>query len=255
MAGIYIHIPFCKAKCHYCDFFSLATSRYREEYLEALLREIKTRKLYLNDDIIETIYFGGGTPSLFSAENLKLIQQEIANNFTLSKDPEITLEANPDDLGKVYLQSLWQAGINRLSIGVQSFRNADLISLNRAHNENQAIECLYETKSVGFENLSIDLIYGIPGLSIESWEKNLEIFESLNIPHLSSYWLTVEAGTALAGFIRKGKYPSPDESLGASHFKHLMSWAKQHDYQHYDCLLYTSPSPRDRTRSRMPSSA
>lgn len=238
MAGIYLHIPFCKTKCHYCDFFSLATTHFREDFTQALRREIILRKDYLKGEQVETIYFGGGTPSLLSGDIISLILSDIQDNFNITAEPEITLEANPDDLGPEKLDALQQAGINRLSIGVQSFRNKDLLSLNRVHDEKQALQCLKDAKAAGFGNVSIDLIYGIPGLDMKAWQENLEIFASLDIPHLSSYWLTIEPGTALAGFIRKRKYPPPDESSGAAQFEYLMEWAKKNKFLHYEVSNY-----------------
>jgi len=238
MAGIYLHIPFCKKKCHYCDFFSLATTRYREAFITALHKEILLRKDYLAGETIETIYFGGGTPSLLSAETIQALLQAIRTNFKLAPEPEITLEANPDDLDLSSLQGFFAAGINRLSIGIQSFCDEDLLSLNRVHSGTQAIKCLHDAKTAGFQNISIDLIYGIPGLSLEAWKGNLDIFASLDIPHLSSYWLTIETGTALAGFIRKGKYPPLDEAIGAAHFNYLMEWAKANQFLHYEVSNY-----------------
>jgi oxygen-independent coproporphyrinogen-3 oxidase len=241
MAGIYIHVPFCKTKCHYCDFFSLATIRYRDEFFSAVLKEIGLRKDYLEVAPVETIYFGGGTPSLLQITYLREILDTIRMNFLVTANAEITLEANPDDLSPDYLSALHDTGINRLSIGIQSFRGQDLASLNRVHNENQAIRCITDARAAGFENLSIDLMYGIPGLDLAAWQSNLDRFLSLEIPHLSAYWLTIEAGTALAGFIKKGKYPSPDEAAGAAHFKYLMDWAETNGYDHYEVSNYARP--------------
>jgi oxygen-independent coproporphyrinogen-3 oxidase len=241
MAGIYIHVPFCKTKCHYCDFFSLATRRYRDEFFAAILKEIGFRRTYLSETPIDTVYFGGGTPSLLKIEHLRATLDEIMRQFSVSADAEITLEANPDDLSPEYLTALREAGFNRLSIGIQSFRSRDLISLNRVHDAEQAIRSVVEARSAGFENLSIDLIYGIPGLDLAGWESNLDIFLSLGIPHLSAYWLTIEQGTALAKFITKGKYPSPEEAEGAAHFNFLMEWAERHGYEHYEVSNYARP--------------
>jgi len=233
LAGLYIHIPFCKQKCHYCDFHFSVSLRNKDSLLAAIKKELVLRKDEL-DEPIETIYFGGGTPSLLSYNELSELFVSIHTNYTISEHAEITLEANPDDLSKTFLQDVKQIGINRLSIGVQSFFDADLKFMNRAHTSKEAISSIKIAQDVGFENITIDLIYGIPGLTHEKWHKNLETFLSLNIPHLSSYALTVEPNTALAYFIKSKKIKALDDNLAKEHFDILTNFMKSHNYQHYE---------------------
>ncbi len=234
MAGIYIHVPFCRQKCHYCNFFSLASKKYIKGFEKFLITELALQRDYLSGSEITSIYFGGGTPSLMDSYGLKLIIDEISKCFVLSPDAEITLEANPDDLNLNYLKSLYSSGINRLSIGIQSFHNADLTWLNRVHSSEQAESCIKMAYESGISNLSIDLIYGIPGLTTAKWDYNLSKLEQFNIKHFSAYWLTVESKTALDQLIRKKKVEEPAESLGIEHFHLLKQWAKEHDFDHYE---------------------
>lgn len=234
MAGIYIHIPFCKRKCHYCNFFSVATSKWRDEFLAALSGEIAARRDYLGEEPVKTIYFGGGTPSLMKIEDLRKKIEELRSNFNVDPLAEITLEANPDDLGETWLRDLKNSPFNRLSIGVQSFFDDDLVRLNRVHTAKQALEAIESAKRAGFSNITADLIYGIPGLTEEKWRKNLETFFSLEIPHLSAYALTVEKKTPLDLLIRKGKYPSLDEEESVSHFNILLEETRRHGFIHYE---------------------
>lgn len=234
MAGIYIHIPFCRQKCHYCNFFSVATVKWRDEFIRALLKEMGMRKDYLAGEKVNTIYFGGGTPSLMRIEHLALSIEHLALHFDIEHLAEITLEANPDDINVTSPKEWKKAGINRLSIGVQSFFDDDLRYLNRVHDAGQALRAVELAREAGFDNLTIDLIYGIPTLTDEKWAKNLEIFFSLGIPHLSAYALTVEQKTPLALLIEKGKYEPVDENLSVAHFKMLQEQARAHDFIHYE---------------------
>ncbi len=251
MSGIYIHIPFCKQACHYCDFHFAISLEKKNDFLQALLGEINLQKNFFwvsknidsktaSDQItnkksqIKTIYFGGGTPSLLSSEEIKEILDEISKFHDVSEDAEITLEANPDDLTKEKLESLKAAGINRLSIGIQSFSEDDLKFMNRAHNSQQAIESVKLAQEVGFSNITIDLIYGTPTLSNEQWIKNLQIAFSLNVPHLSCYSLTVEPKTALAQFIKKGTVPPVDDAKSSEQFEMLMRLAPENDFEQYE---------------------
>lgn len=235
MAGIYIHIPFCKQKCHYCNFFSVASVKWREEFVQALLKEMELRKDYLEGEKVNTIYFGGGTPSLLSISHLALLISNLASHFNIDHSAEITLEANPDDLNADFLSELKAATpVNRLSIGIQSFFDDDLMYLNRVHDSGQAIRAVELARNAGFSNLTIDLIYGIPTLSDEKWAKNLETFFGLDIPHLSAYSLTVEQKTPLALLIDKGKYAQVDENQSVGHFRMLLEAAKAHDFIHYE---------------------
>jgi oxygen-independent coproporphyrinogen-3 oxidase len=234
LAGIYIHIPFCKQKCHYCNFYSLATKKYRKELKDAILKEIELRKDYLDENSVDTIYFGGGTPSLLEAGELDEILNTINRHYSIGGDPEITMEANPDDLYPQKIKSLIQTPVNRLSIGVQSFFEEDLNYLNRVHSSGQAETSVKLVQDAGFEQLSIDLIFGIPTLTLENWKKNLEKFYDLNISHLSAYALTVEHGTALAHFIKKEKVIAPDEEVVATHFRLLMKSMKENTFNQYE---------------------
>lgn len=234
MAGIYIHIPFCKQKCHYCNFFSVATLSKKDEFVAALLKEIALRKDYLQGERVNTVYFGGGTPSLLSISDIALIIEHLAGHFDIDHLAEFTLEANPDDISLEIAREWKSTSVNRLSIGIQSFFDDDLHYLNRVHSASQAFKAIDDVRNAGFENLTIDLIYGIPGLTDEKWAKNLETFFSLNIPHLSAYSLTVEQKTPLALLIEKGKYARLDENLSIGHFRKLLEEAKAHHFIHYE---------------------
>ncbi len=232
MSGIYIHIPFCKQACYYCDFhFSTSLSK-KGKMLQAIHSELRLRKDEITE-IVETIYFGGGTPSLLSTEEINYIIALIKDNFNVSSNPEITLEANPDDLTKDKIEALADSDVNRLSIGIQSFYDQDLLYMNRVHNAAEANESLEYAKHY-FDNISIDLIYGVPGLSEERWEENLKkAFES-GVKHISSYALTVELKTALDHFIKSGKYKKLDESLAQGHFKILQEKARHQNFVQYE---------------------
>ena len=233
MSGIYIHIPFCKQACHYCDFHFSTSMKKKDEMVLALAKEIEMRKSEFEDEVVETIYFGGGTPSRLQITDLRLQLDSIYENYTVAKNPEITLEANPDDLSNDYLMGLSKIGINRLSIGIQSFFEDDLKRMNRAHNSAEAKECLQEATKY-FDNISVDLIYGIPGMSNEKWLKNIEMALSFNIPHISSYALTVEPKTALHSFIQKGIIPQPEEDVAQEHFQILLDKLAENDFIHYE---------------------
>jgi oxygen-independent coproporphyrinogen-3 oxidase len=234
LAGIYIHIPFCRRKCHYCNFFSLASSKYISEFPGSLLLEMKSGQSYLGGETVETIYFGGGTPSLLPPSSIGLILDKVLDYFLLSKLPEITLEANPDDLNSEYLRAIRDAGINRLSIGVQSFFNEDLKFLNRTHSAESAENAVRAAQEAGFSNLSIDLIYGVPGLTAYRWEQNLEKAVLLGVSHISAYALTVEKHTALDLFIRQQKAVAPDEEQAIAHYRMLMDKMKKAGFLHYE---------------------
>ena len=187
MAGIYIHIPFCKKACNYCDFHFSTSVKYKTELIECLVLELKERVHYLNNELVETIYFGGGTPSILNKNELKLLLDTVYDNYTISNTPEITLEANPDDLTNEKLIELKEIGINRLSIGIQSFIEEILTWMNRSHSVKQAKQCVKNAQKIGFDNITIDLIYGIPNLSINEWKNNIKQAISLNVNHISAY--------------------------------------------------------------------
>jgi len=234
MAGIYIHIPFCKKACHYCNFHFSTSLKLKKNLLIALLKEIELQKNYLRQKSVETIYFGGGTPSLLNIDEFKRIFDKLDQTFNLSNVKEITLEANPDDLNINYLTQLKQLPINRLSIGIQSFNDEDLQWMNRSHTANEALACIKNSQSIGFTNLNIDLIYGIPKNVSNSFKQNLDTFLSLNIPHLSAYCLTVEAKTVLSHQINKGESAAVDEHQASIEMLYLMQYLKQQGFEQYE---------------------
>lgn len=233
MAGIYIHIPFCKQACFYCDFHFSTTMKHKTELLDAIGKELGIRKSAFETEKIETIYFGGGTPSLLSVGEINKLIKTIEDNYNLADKIEITLEANPDDLSLSKIKSLAQTPINRLSIGVQSFYEEDLTLMNRAHNATEAKQALADARQY-FDNLTIDLIYGIPGMSSSRWENNLKQALSYDIPHISSYALTVEPKTALEALINKGKIAPVEESLAYEHYQLLQAFTKTHGFINYE---------------------
>ncbi|MCB0466937.1 MAG: radical SAM family heme chaperone HemW [Aequorivita sp.] len=247
MSGIYIHIPFCKQACHYCDFHFSTSLKKKNELVNALCKELVLRKNELIGKV-ETIYFGGGTPSLLSSEELKQIFEAIYANYKISEAPEITLEANPDDLSKNLIIQLSKSPINRLSIGIQSFFEEDLKLMNRAHNASEAVECIKEAKKY-FKNISIDLIYGVPGMTNERWKENLEIALNLEIPHLSCYALTVEPKTALKKFIEKGIVPPVNEEVAKQHYEILLSETEKTGMENYEFSNFGKPGFHSRNNT------
>jgi len=235
VAGIYIHIPFCKQKCHYCNFYSSVSISYQADFVAALISEIKFRKLYLKNSIVDTIYFGGGTPSLLSINEITTIINTITSVYNVSANAEITLEANPDDLSKGKIFELKKnTQINRLSIGIQSFFDDDLLYLNRVHSGKQASAAIENSLKAGFNNITIDLIYGIPTLTDKKWKDNLNRFFSYNLPHLSSYSLTVEPRTALDVLIKKNKVKDIKETESISHFEILLNETEKYNLINYE---------------------
>lgn len=244
MSGIYIHIPFCKQACHYCDFHFSTSLKKKDEMVLALAKEIALRATEFKDEVVETIYFGGGTPSILEVTDIRLLIDAVYKNYKVIDNPEITVEANPDDLTETRIIELsleWQSPnrakldnrINRLSIGIQSFFEDDLKLMNRAHNSAEAKKCL-EIATRYFDNISIDLIYGIPGMSNEKWLKNIETTLSFKVPHISSYALTVEPKTALHAFIQKGIIPQPDDEVAQEHFHLLVDKLEENGFIHYE---------------------
>lgn len=236
---MYIHIPFCKQACHYCDFHFSTSLKKKGELVDALCMELSLRKNEVGGEV-ETIYFGGGTPSLLTSEELRQLFDTIFTNYKVSEDAEITLEANPDDLPEEKIKMLANSPINRLSIGIQSFFEEDLKLMNRAHNATEALESIKIAKRY-FQNISIDLIYGIPGLSEERWKKNLEITLDLEIPHISSYALTVEPKTALKKMIETGKIGPVQDSVAEIHYKILTETLEQAGYDNYEFSNFGKP--------------
>lgn len=248
MAGIYIHIPFCKQACHYCDFHFSTSLKNKESMLESLQKELALRKDELQTQEVETIYFGGGTPSILEVHQINTLIDYIYQNFTLATNVEITLEANPDDLDLLTIQKLAQSKVNRLSIGVQSFAQEDLKMMNRAHDHNEAINCLKLARQY-FDNISIDLIYGIPGMSNQRWLENIQTVIDLGINHISCYALTVEKRTALYKLIDKGVIPKVQEEVAHEHFKILIETLKKNGYIHYELSNFSKPGFYSRNNS------
>ena len=236
MSGIYIHIPFCKQACHYCDFHFSTSMKKKEEMVLAIAKEIHMRKSEFENDLsqsVETIYFGGGTPSVLTSEEINFLIAAVYNSYSVSENPEITLEANPDDLSSERIIELSKSKINRLSIGIQSFFEDDLQMMNRAHNSAEAKKCL-EVATKYFDNISLDLIYGIPGMSNEKWKQNIETALSFGIPHISSYALTVEPKTALNKLIQTGKIVAPKDEVAQEHFAILVETLEANGFIHYE---------------------
>ncbi|MEF3077829.1 radical SAM family heme chaperone HemW [Winogradskyella poriferorum] len=233
MAGIYIHIPFCKQACYYCDFHFSTSLKKKDELVSALAKELQLRKDEIKDIEVQTIYFGGGTPSLLMNDELQLLIDAVYENYKVAENPEITLEANPDDLSKTRILELSKSPINRLSIGIQSFFEHDLKLMNRAHNAEEAKECL-SIATQYFDNISIDLIYGIQGASNTQWLQNIDIALSYNVPHISSYALTVEPKTALASFIKKGIIDDVNDEQAHEQFHLLKDKLEASDFIHYE---------------------
>ena len=241
MAGIYIHIPFCKQACYYCDFHFSTSLKYKDELLAAILNEIGLQKNYLDGEEIETIYFGGGTPSLLSADEINLIIGTITKLHVVNSTAEITLEANPDDLDIAKLRALRQTNINRLSIGIQSFFDEDLAWMNRVHKGDEAEACVKRAQDIGFENITLDLIYGYPLLNDQKWKHNLNKVFELEVPHVSTYSMTVEPRTALASFINKKKQPAMDDQQSAEQFILLMNAMNTKGFEHYEISNFCQP--------------
>jgi oxygen-independent coproporphyrinogen-3 oxidase len=234
MSGLYIHIPFCKSKCGYCGFYSLPSLKLKDRFLEALKQEIVQRKDYLSNHSIHTVYFGGGTPSLLSVTEIGSLLHLINMHYPMATNAEITLEANPDTLSLEYLICLRNIGINRLSIGIQSFFDNDLRYLSRKHDSHHACQCIEWAKQAGFENISIDLIYGLPTSNAKQWNQNLDIFFAYNLPHLSAYALTLEPNAILTKQIELGKALPIHEDDALRDYGILCQRAKENGYLHYE---------------------
>ena len=245
MAGIYIHIPFCRQACHYCNFHFTTSLTRKNELIAALLKELDLRQNYLQNEAVETIYLGGGTPSLLEVSDLEKLLGSIWKNFSTSPSTEITLEANPDDISEEKIREWLDTGINRLSIGIQSFFEEDLLWMNRAHNAKQAKDSL-ELACRHFKNITVDLIYGTPMLTDNKWEKNVETILSYDIPHISCYALTVESKTALQKMIKLGKTEDVNPDKQSDQFLLLMRWLKDAGYEHYEISNFAKPGFRSR---------
>lgn len=235
MAGIYIHIPFCKQKCSYCDFhFSTTFENYRSDMIEAIINEIEVRKDYLVDQNIETLYFGGGTPSLLTFNELSRIIKKVKTSFPDIQLKEITLEANPDDINKTSLIEWKKGGVNRLSIGLQSLKSDDLKWMNRAHTVEEALKCIPLARRNGFDNLTIDLIYGLPNLTLEDWENAVQWVINQKVPHISAYCLTVEEKTSLHKLVKTNKIKPASEDQQSEQFTLLVNLLQKQGYEQYE---------------------
>lgn len=241
MSGIYIHIPFCKQTCHYCDFHFSTSLKKKEEMVMALVKEIQMRKMELEKEQIETIYFGGGTPSILSLKEIQVLIDAVYENFNVTESPEITLEANPDDLDDDKIIQLANSPVNRLSIGIQSFFEEDLKLMNRAHNAMEAKRCL-QTATQYFDNISLDLIYGMPNMSNEKWLQNVQTALSFGVPHISSYALTVEPKTALKKLIEKKVVEAPKDEVAQEHFLVLIEELEKNGFVHYELSNFGKPT-------------
>lgn len=241
MAGIYIHIPFCKVACHYCNFHFSTNKSNQNDFVKALLQEIVLQQDYLKNEIVETIYFGGGTPSVLPVEVILEIIQALQHTYYIAQPVEITLEANPDDLSKEKIKAFKTIGINRFSLGIQSFFDEDLQWMNRAHTAANAKEILQQICDEGFENTTVDLIYGIPGMSNERWKENLQTLIKYNIPHVSAYCLTVEPKTALHKMMVTQQSPPLNEAQAAEHFESLINFLTEQGYEHYEISNFAKP--------------
>lgn len=241
MAGIYIHIPFCKQACHYCDFHFSTNQETRTELVQAILQELRIQQAYLKGELIQTVYFGGGTPSMLDTRELQLILESIRSSQHIVNDAEITLEANPDDLSSIKLNELAAVGINRLSIGIQSFHSEILSSLNRAHDADQAIQGFLHAREAGFKNISIDLIYGIPNESDLQWKEDIRQAIALQPDHLSCYALTVEPKTVFGKWSSSGKLKPVDDETAARHLEILMDELEKAGFEHYEISNFAKP--------------
>ncbi|WP_231459018.1 MULTISPECIES: radical SAM family heme chaperone HemW [unclassified Pedobacter] len=240
MSGIYIHIPFCKKACNYCDFHFSTSLKYADEMVESLCKEIKFKKDRINGQV-GSIYIGGGTPSILSQAALQKIFDAINQTYSVSADAEITIETNPDDLTAQKLKELKQLPVNRFSVGVQSFFNEDLVWMNRAHNADEAENCIKRSQDAGFENLTLDLIYGFPLLTDDKWEINIQKAIELSVPHVSAYALTVEPRTALAHAIKMKQQSPVNDNQSASQFVILMEKLKNAGFEHYEISNFAKP--------------
>lgn len=234
MAGIYIHIPYCKKKCIYCDFYFKIKADDMHDMINCIIKELVSRKNYLKSSSVKTIYFGGGTPSVLTKHDTNTILKTIYDNYKVCKKLEITLEANPDDLNRKKIADFFNIGINRLSIGVQSFKDDDLIFLNRNHSREDAIRSIKIAQEIGYKNISVDLMYGLPKQSLKDWEDNLNLLFDLNIQHLSAYMLTLEKKTKLFEYVKKNKVKMIDDLTIINQYYRLLSIAKKNNFVQYE---------------------
>jgi oxygen-independent coproporphyrinogen-3 oxidase len=234
LAGIYIHIPFCKKACFYCDFHFSVSFQQKDEVVASLIKELKERKNFIGQEEVKTIYFGGGTPSVLSAGNISEILKEVYAQYTVNDNAEITFECNPDDLSKEYLKGLKECGVNRLSIGIQSLNDESLTWMNRSHNVTQALQAIDSAAALGFRDMTIDLIYGIPMLTEDEWRQTLKRALAMPINHLSAYSLTLEENTPYNKLVEQKKYKKPNDDDASRHFEILLEEIKLAGWEHYE---------------------
>ena len=249
MAGIYIHIPFCKSRCIYCGFFSTTSLQQRHAYVDAVVKELRLRQDFLAGEPIDTVYFGGGTPSQLSPDELKKILGTIHNIYNVREDVEVTLEGNPDDMTPVFLHRLRQMGINRLSMGVQTFDEDRLRFLHRRHTATQAIQAVHDAQEAGFSNISIDLMFGFPNQTLDEWKCDVQTALSLRVQHLSAYSLMYEEGTMLERMLTEGVIAEVDEEVSLQMYEHLIDALEEAGYEHYELSNFSLPGMRSRHNS------
>lgn len=249
MAGLYLHVPFCKQACHYCNFHFSTSLKYRDEMLTAMIRELEIRKVYLGGKVLDSIYFGGGTPSILPLESLESVLEAIHIHFSVAPDAEITLEANPDDIHVPTLKAWKALGVNRLSIGIQSFWDDELSFMNRAHSGEEAIRAVDRARAAGFEDLTIDLIYGIPISDTARWVQNLEQALVFQVPHISAYCLTIEPGTAFGNWAKKGKLQEAPDEVASEQFLIAVDTLEAAGYEHYEISNYALPGRKAKHNS------
>ncbi len=249
MSAIYLHIPFCKRLCGYCDFFKSVKLQQLDAVLDAMEREVVEERDFLGDHTIETIYFGGGTPSLVSAERIGRFMELIAKHYNLDELREVTLEANPDDITAQYLEALRAVGVNRLSIGIQSFDDDELRMMNRRHTAAQAIEAVHMAQRAGFDNITIDLIFGVPGYGLETLRRSVATALGLGVQHISAYHLTVESGTPFARQVERGALEVVDEAVSQSEYALIEEELTAHGFEHYEVSNYALPNFRSQHNS------
>ena len=249
MAGIYIHVPFCKRKCGYCNFYSTTRLELKAGYLQTLQKELQQRRDYLNGEQVQTIYFGGGTPSLLEPTEIQSVIDTVSQLHSVADNPEITVEANPDDLTPAYIGQLSQTSVNRLSIGIQSFDDEMLVLMNRRHTAQQAIDAVKNCQQAGFSNISVDLIYGLPQMTADDWCRQLDNMARLNVQHLSAYHLSYEEGTAFGLKLKQHKLEEVPEDESLEQFEILTDWAKTAGFEHYEISNFAKSSFRSRHNS------
>ena len=249
MAGIYLHIPFCKSRCIYCGFFSTTSLQKRHDYVDAVVEELRQRRSFLANQPIDTIYFGGGTPSQLPSDELERMLDAIYHLYNVREGAEVTLEGNPDDLTPSFLQRIRQMGVNRLSMGVQSFDDARLRFLHRRHTAAQAIQAVHDAQAAGFTNLSIDLMFGFPGQTLDQWKQDVQTALSLQVQHLSAYSLMYEEGTVLERMLSAGEITEVDEEVSLQMYEYLMDALEAAGYEHYELSNFALPGRQSRHNS------